>query len=214
MEISEKLRYYRKQKNLTQQNLADKLHLSRKTISAWENGRSYPDIKNATQLSDIFGISTDDFLRDNVLSTCRAEQVKQNPRAIIITKFSYVLNIFLVLMFYAHIFKLIHIHHSIFSILLLVNLLLFFINYTDWTKLIRHKKLIPMVLEFVLLVICNSIIIPLYSNFFSLLKIGPLSEKLGLINSVFCIIIVLSVSIILVTFFCPFSNRFKRKTDN
>lgn len=42
-----------KGKKLTQKGLADILHVSRKTISGWENGRGYPDVKSVIKLSDI-----------------------------------------------------------------------------------------------------------------------------------------------------------------
>ncbi|RRG01215.1 MAG: XRE family transcriptional regulator [Lactobacillus sp.] len=97
MEISDKLRHYRKQKNLTQKELADKLHLSRKTISGWENGRGYPDIKSIAQLSDIFGVSTDDLLKDNNLLEHYDEQNKQSLRARKIVKVTYYLNFIFIL---------------------------------------------------------------------------------------------------------------------
>ena len=45
MKLSEKVVYLRKQKNATQQQIADSLHLSRQTISKWENGSVMPVMK-------------------------------------------------------------------------------------------------------------------------------------------------------------------------
>ncbi len=53
----------RKQQGLTQQQLADKLNLSNKTISKWESGAGSPDISNLTILADVLGISVDELLR-------------------------------------------------------------------------------------------------------------------------------------------------------
>lgn len=53
----------RKQKGLTQQQLADMLNLSNKTISKWESGSGCPDISNLPILADALGVSVDELLR-------------------------------------------------------------------------------------------------------------------------------------------------------
>lgn len=53
----------RKQQGLTQQQLADKLNLSNKTISKWESGSGSPDISNLPILADVLGVSVDELLR-------------------------------------------------------------------------------------------------------------------------------------------------------
>ena len=47
----------------TQENIAEKLNVSRQTISNWENEKSYPDIVNVITLSDLYSISLDDLLK-------------------------------------------------------------------------------------------------------------------------------------------------------
>lgn len=63
MELSEQLKKYRKQKNLTQKQLAMKLNVSDKTVSSWETGRTYPDISLLINLSSILNVSLDEFLK-------------------------------------------------------------------------------------------------------------------------------------------------------
>lgn len=63
MELSEQLKKYRKQENLTQKQLAMKLNVSDKTISSWETGRTYPDISLLINLSSILNVSLDEFLK-------------------------------------------------------------------------------------------------------------------------------------------------------
>ncbi|GAQ01164.1 helix-turn-helix domain-containing protein [Companilactobacillus pabuli] len=63
MELSEQLKKYRKQSNLTQRELALKLNVSDKTISSWETGRTYPDISMLINLSSILKVSLDEFLK-------------------------------------------------------------------------------------------------------------------------------------------------------
>ena len=53
----------RKKQGLTQQQLADKLNLSNKTISKWESGAGSPDISNLSILAEILGISVDELLK-------------------------------------------------------------------------------------------------------------------------------------------------------
>lgn len=53
----------RKQQGITQQQLADTLNLSNKTISKWESGAGSPDISNLPLLADALGVSVDELLR-------------------------------------------------------------------------------------------------------------------------------------------------------
>jgi len=61
--INEKLKQARLATNLTQEDLAEKLGVSRQTISNWENGRSFPDIVSIITLSDVYGINLDSLLK-------------------------------------------------------------------------------------------------------------------------------------------------------
>ncbi|MDO5649781.1 MAG: helix-turn-helix transcriptional regulator [Gallicola sp.] len=63
MKISERLREARLQANLSQEKLAEEIHVSRQTISNWENGKTYPDIMSILLLSDLYEISLDELLK-------------------------------------------------------------------------------------------------------------------------------------------------------
>ncbi|MCB5953629.1 helix-turn-helix domain-containing protein [Enterococcus sp. CWB-B31] len=63
MDLGNRLKEKRAAYNFTQQELADKMHVSRQTISNWEVGRSYPDIESLIQLSELFSISLDALLK-------------------------------------------------------------------------------------------------------------------------------------------------------
>ena len=56
----------RKKQGLTQQQLADKLNLSNKTISKWESGNGSPDISNLPVLAEALGISVDELLKGEI----------------------------------------------------------------------------------------------------------------------------------------------------
>ena len=63
MNIGEKIYNLRKKKNLSQEDLASILNVSRQTISKWETGESNPDIDKIVPLCNFFEISTDEFLK-------------------------------------------------------------------------------------------------------------------------------------------------------
>lgn len=66
MNLSEKLLKLRKQKGLSQQELADQLNVSRQSVSKWETNESVPDISNILALSEIYHVSTDYLLKDSI----------------------------------------------------------------------------------------------------------------------------------------------------
>ena len=63
--LHENLKHYRTQKQLSQTDVANHLSVSRQAISNWESGRSYPDLDNIILLCNLYGITTDELLRNN-----------------------------------------------------------------------------------------------------------------------------------------------------
>lgn len=63
MEIGKRLKEARMKTNLTQEQVAEELFLSRQTISNWENEKTYPDIISIIKLSDLYSISLDELLK-------------------------------------------------------------------------------------------------------------------------------------------------------
>lgn len=64
MHIAEKIKRLRKQKGVSQEELADKTGVSRQAVSKWEGGQSTPDIEKLVILSSYFGVTTDSLLKD------------------------------------------------------------------------------------------------------------------------------------------------------
>ncbi|MGT2750192.1 helix-turn-helix transcriptional regulator [Streptococcus orisasini] len=62
MTFEARLRHYRKQLGLSQEKLAEELHISRQAITKWESGAGTPDIANLKALSEFFQVSIDDLL--------------------------------------------------------------------------------------------------------------------------------------------------------
>ena len=67
MEFHEKLQQLRKQKNLTQEQLAEQLFVSRTAVSKWESGRGYPNLESLKCISKLFSISIDELLSNDEL---------------------------------------------------------------------------------------------------------------------------------------------------
>lgn len=63
MEIGKKLKNARIEAGVTQEKAAEKINVSRQTISNWENEKSYPDIISVIALSDLYSVSLDELLK-------------------------------------------------------------------------------------------------------------------------------------------------------
>ncbi|WP_276908240.1 helix-turn-helix transcriptional regulator [Peptoniphilus duerdenii] len=66
MELGNKIKYYRGEKEFSQEELAERVYVSRQTISNWENNKSYPDINSIVLLSEVFEISIDNLIKGDV----------------------------------------------------------------------------------------------------------------------------------------------------
>ena len=77
MEFNEKLQELRKQKNMTQDELAEHLYVSRTAISKWESGRGYPSIESLKALAKFFSVTIDDLLSSNEALEIAEQENKQ-----------------------------------------------------------------------------------------------------------------------------------------
>lgn len=89
MEIEKKLKDARAKAGLTQEQVAEKIMVSRQTISNWENGKSLPDIISIMNLSDLYQISIDELVKGDKRMKEKlakdANTAKDNKRIILIT---------------------------------------------------------------------------------------------------------------------------------
>ena len=77
MEISERLKEARQNTGMTQDQVAEKIMVSRVTVSHWENGKSLPDIVSLISLSDLYSISLDELVKGDSKMT---EKVKKDVK--------------------------------------------------------------------------------------------------------------------------------------
>ena len=69
MELGNQIKQHRNRMGLSQEELADRVYVSRQTISNWENDKNYPDIKSLLLLSSCFGVSLDDLVKGDMKET-------------------------------------------------------------------------------------------------------------------------------------------------
>ena len=80
MELGEKLQELRKQKSLTQEELAEILYVSRTAVSKWESGRGIPNIESLKSISKYFSVSIDELLSGEQLLAAADEDLKQKEK--------------------------------------------------------------------------------------------------------------------------------------
>ena len=78
MKFCDKLQKIRKENNVTQEQLADKLNVSRQAVSKWESGTAYPDTEKLIQISKIFNVSLDELINDKKSNNQKANEKKFN----------------------------------------------------------------------------------------------------------------------------------------
>lgn len=83
MIFSEKLQLIRKNKGLTQEELAEKLSVSRQAVAKWESGQVYPEITNLIQISDLFNVTVDYLVRDQECMISCADELNENIEQLI-----------------------------------------------------------------------------------------------------------------------------------
>ncbi|KAF1296691.1 hypothetical protein BAU15_13450 [Enterococcus sp. JM4C] len=85
MEISQMLKEKRKEYQLNQEQLAEKVFVSKKTISNWETGKTTPDIDSLIRLAKLFDLSLDNLLLEGSMVV---EEIKKREKAFEIQKVS------------------------------------------------------------------------------------------------------------------------------
>ena len=66
MELGNQIKKYRSELQISQEQLADRIYVSRQTISNWENEKSYPDVNSLILLSEVFQTSIDKLIKGDI----------------------------------------------------------------------------------------------------------------------------------------------------
>lgn len=96
MELSKRIKELRTEKGWSQEVLAERIYVSRQTISNWETEKSYPDVQSLLILGDIFGVSLDDLIKGDV-DTMKEKVNEKDVRAMKFMRYTAVIG-FLLLM--------------------------------------------------------------------------------------------------------------------
>ncbi len=91
MEIGKQIKKYRTEMKFSQEELSEKIFVSRQTISNWENNKNYPDVKSLLLLSSLFNVSLDILIKGDL------EEMKEQIKKEDIDKFKRDGNIFTIL---------------------------------------------------------------------------------------------------------------------
>ena len=71
MSLGTNIQFYRKQKNMTQEDLAEFMNVSRQTVSKWESDTAFPETDKLITLSDYFGCTLDELIKEIGRASCR-----------------------------------------------------------------------------------------------------------------------------------------------
>lgn len=66
MNINQQIKAYRLKQNISQEELAEKIFVTRQTVSNWETGKNYPDIHSLLLMSNLFGVSLDQLVKGDL----------------------------------------------------------------------------------------------------------------------------------------------------
>lgn len=92
MELGEQIKKYRKESGMSQDILAEKIYVTRQTVSNWETSKSYPDVNSLLRLSEVFGISVDTLLKGD------AQVIKNIVKESDISEFNKLSRVFTILL--------------------------------------------------------------------------------------------------------------------
>ena len=95
MEISKQIKKYRGEQGFSQEQLAQRIYVSRQTVSNWENEKSYPDVNSLVLLSEVFGVSVDNLIKGDL------DVMKEQINSEDVRSFRKLSNVFAVLFFAA-----------------------------------------------------------------------------------------------------------------
>lgn len=201
MSLVDNLKCSRASSNFTQAEVAKKLNVSRKTISGWENGHSYPDITSLVKLSDLYGVTVDELIRDDRLldhyNKQNREQLHIEKR---LTNHYYMIFLFLSLG-YVEFFRPYNIHSIFLPIFLLVTIVSYLLHFRDWKRFKDAKYTSRAIILFSLLFMVHVGLNIIDSNFLNYMNRSDIHFLAAFILGRLILIILLSMGAEIIIFF-------------
>lgn len=204
MELFEKLKKCRVNSNLTQAQVAELLNVSRKTISGWENGRSYPDTNSLVKMSDIYKISVDDLVRkDHSVDNGNPEENTQTTK---IVKTAYFITVILLPLGYVEFFRPFGIHSLLIPLSMLINEAVFFFNFKNWASLSK-KKMYLLLASFILVYLVHIFFIGTSSSYLTNFAKHDITFVAEYMLGRLTLIVLIVVNLLIFLFFHPYSDK-------
>lgn len=160
MTVGEQLQFYRKQQNLSQEELAKQLLVTRQTVSLWETDQTLPTVDNLIRIKDIFGVSIDDILTGETDKTANITDI-QNSAPLEIYSFSHTpQNVRTV----NRIKNWSHVQSSVFAAIILLWLLI------SGVVLVLSKTVLPSLFDFIIGILFGCFVILIIKNILYFVK--------------------------------------------
>ncbi|MCL0330807.1 helix-turn-helix transcriptional regulator [Apilactobacillus xinyiensis] len=194
MKFSEKLKYYRKKNNLTQKSLSKILNVSDKTISSWENDRTFPDMYMLRKIVTIFKISMDDLLVNDEFVDKNNYFFKKFGSFIRYKNTIIICNIILIFISYIELIGIFNFHFPIVNLLSLVFIFLsiVFVELTG-VKILVSRNFMFLIISILL----NLMLSYLGNSFISIIKGQSEMYVKGIFLGRFILILILSFMILI-----------------
>lgn len=154
MDLGTKIKLQREKKNWSQQELADQIHISRQSISKWEQNKALPSITNIVMMSDLFNISLDELMKDDEMLVEKIDaqiKIARSLRNMIISVFIAFVLFIIIDSFHVNIYSISDYFTD--AALLVVIMIMFKIDWHQLDKAISRKISVLIVVALVLYLI-------------------------------------------------------------
>lgn len=154
MDLGTKIKVQREKKNWSQQELADQIHISRQSISKWEQNKALPSITNIVMMSNLFNISLDELMKDDEILLGKIDaqmKIARSLRNIMISVLIAFILFIIIESFHVNIYDISEYFTD--TALLVVIIIMFKIDWHQLDKVIPRKISILIVVALVLYLI-------------------------------------------------------------
>lgn len=154
MDLGTKIKVQREKKNWSQQELADQIHISRQSISKWEQNKAIPSITNIVMMSNLFNISLDELMKDDEILVNKMDaqmKIARSLRNIMISVLIAFVLFIIIASFHVNIYNISEYFTD--AALVIVIMIMFKIDWHQLDKAIPRKISVLIVIALVLYLI-------------------------------------------------------------